>query len=268
MVPLPLLLAAPAASSPRYILMNMQYGHIPAFWPAFSAAAPGKPANNPALRVGVSTLMNLVNNDTNSGQPGVLGAVTSLLQQAEQTDVPVFLGIDGENWWANSGLANWWDPAAPGYDASNRHNVEWTAPDGATNDASVLKLSWRNWGDQIRVGPQQNLHSPRVMAAYRAALRTVSALAPRFVVVFAPLMVARRQVIPAIVRWYRGLPEERRYLLAGIKVGWEASIGWNACAPPPYPGPTLSHRGHPAQPPRHAALPTSAARRHRRHLFG
>ena len=36
------------------------------------------------------------------------------------------LGIDGENWWSASGLANWHDPASAGYDPANRHNVEWT----------------------------------------------------------------------------------------------------------------------------------------------
>ena len=42
-----------------------------------------------------------------------------------------------------------------------------------------------------------------------------------------------RTVIPVIVRWYDALPAGDKYLLAGIKVGWEASIGWNAYY---YPG--------------------------------
>lgn len=196
---------------PRYLLMNMQYHNIPKFKAAFEAAVEGPPAANPALAVGVSTLFNLVNNDTNSGGP-LLAGIEDLLSNAVATKVPVFLGIDGENWWANSGLVNWFDPKAPGFDPANRHNVEWTAADGATSDDSVLKISWRNWGRQIRVSPQQNFHSPKVMAAYKLALRTV---------------------IPVITKWYNSLPAEEKYLLAGIKVGWEASIGWNAYY---YPG--------------------------------
>ena len=51
---------------PRYLLMNMQYHNIPLFKSAFEAAGRGAPAANPALAVGISTLFNLVNNDTNS----------------------------------------------------------------------------------------------------------------------------------------------------------------------------------------------------------
>ena len=226
---------------PRYLLMNMQYHNIPLFKPAFEAAGRGAPAANPALAVGISTLFNLVNNDTNSGGP-LLQGIEELLANTTASKVPIFLGIDGENWWSNSGLVNWWDPEAPGYSAANRYNVEWTAPDGATNDSSVLKVSWRNWGSQIRISPQQNFHSPAVMAAYKRQLRSV---------------------IPTVVKWYNALPDGRsqattvslvlrssqaillnhaqnlllvtgdKYLLAGIKVGWEASIGWNAYY---YPG--------------------------------
>jgi hypothetical protein len=203
--------AAAEDAEPRYLLMNMQYGNIPYFKPALAAAAPGPPAANPALAVGISTLFNLVNNDTNTGGPLIPG-IEELLANVTRERTPIFLGIDGENWWSNSGLGNWWDPESPGYNPANRFNVEWTSPDGATDDSSVLKISWRNWGSQIRVSPQQNFHSPPVMAAYKQQLRTV---------------------IPVIVRWYDALPAGDKYLLAGIKVGWEASIGWNAYY---YPG--------------------------------
>ena len=159
-------------AEPRYLLMNMQYGNIPYFKPALAAAAPGPPAANPALAVGISTLFNLVNNDTNTGGP-LLPGIEELLANVTRERTPIFLGIDGENWWSNSGLANWWDPESPGYNPANRFNVEWTSPDGATDDSSVLKISWRNWGSQIRVSPQQNFHSPPVMAAYKQQLRTV-----------------------------------------------------------------------------------------------
>ena len=57
------------------------------------------------------------------------------------------------------------------------------------------------------MGPAQNVHAPAVMAALRSALA---------------------RVIPVIVNWYTSLKEEDRWLFAGVKVGWEAAIGWNA----------------------------------------
>lgn len=39
---------------------------------------------------------------------------------------------------------------------------------------------------------------------------------------------ALRRLVAPIVAWYRKLDPADRWLLAGIKVGWEASIGWNA----------------------------------------
>ena len=71
----------------------------------------------------------------------------------------------------------------------------------------MLRISWRNWGSQIRVIPQQNIHSAAVLASTRTALR---------------------RLVTPIVSWYRTLDPADRWLLAGVKVGWEASIGWNA----------------------------------------
>lgn len=119
------------------------------------------------------------------------------------TGIPVFLGIDGENWWDSSGLWNWFDTTAPGFDPANIENVEWT---GWTPDTAI-KISWRNWGRQIRVKPQQNIHAPKLMALYKQKLSSV---------------------IMILVSWYVELSSEQKILLAGIKVGWEASIGWNS----------------------------------------
>lgn len=70
-----------------------------------------------------------------------------------------------------------------------------------------MKISWRNWGSQLRVTPAQNIHAPKVLAATRAAM--------------AP-------VLQDIAAWLEALPQDKRYLFAGIKLGWEAAIGWNA----------------------------------------
>ena len=200
---------ATVGAQPQYVLVNTAARSTPEetikpVWDAFVSAAPGRPPTNPKLRFGVSTLISVLHGDAD---PQGLARIRGLLNVSQQLRVPVFLGIDGENWWEQSGLVNWWDTNGSGYAPSNRFNCEWSSPDGATNDASVLKISWRNWGSQIRVSPQQNIHSPAVMAATEIALT---------------------KVVRVIVEWYNQLPVPDRWLLAGIKVGWEACIGWNA----------------------------------------
>lgn len=125
------------------------------------------------------------------------------LSLSRQFDLPVIVQIDGEQWWENRpDLWNWWDEKKPGYDPANRHNVEWT---GWTPDSAV-KIGWRNWGQQIRVLPMPNLMSP----AYRKACHD-----------------EMKKLVPIVVDWWNSLPEEKKYLLAGIKVGWESAIGVN-----------------------------------------
>lgn len=125
------------------------------------------------------------------------------LSLSRQFDLPVIVQIDGEQWWAGRpDLWNWWDETGPGYDPDNRSNVEWT---GWTPDSAV-KIGWRNWGRQIRVLPMPNLMSP----AYRMACHA-----------------EMKKLVPLVMDWWNSLPEEKKYLLAGIKVGWESAIGVN-----------------------------------------
>lgn len=126
------------------------------------------------------------------------------LKVAEETDTPVLIQLDGENWWnARPDLWNWWDPDKPGYDPANRENVEWYgwSPDQA------LKIAWRNWGRQLRVLPPPNLMSPRFRAESHKQMKAL---------------------IPIVLDWWKALPEEKKELFVGIKVGWESSIGVNA----------------------------------------
>jgi predicted alpha-1,2-mannosidase len=125
------------------------------------------------------------------------------LTLSEKYDIPVLVQLDAEQWWRNRpDLWNWWDKDKPGYNPENRNNVEWTSwtPD------SAVKIGWRNWGSQIRVLPMPNLMSP----AYRAAARE-----------------GLRNLMPIVVQWYNQLPEDKRYLLIGMKLGWESAIGVN-----------------------------------------
>lgn len=123
---------------------------------------------------------------------------------AEKHNVPVVVQLDSEQWWGGRpDLWNWWDPQRPGYNPANRANVEWSgwSPDQA------LRLAWRNWGRQLRVLPPPNLLSP----AYRDACHQ-----------------AQARLVPVLLAWQQALPAERRWLLVGVKLGWESSIGVGA----------------------------------------
>lgn len=134
----------------------------------------------------------------------LLASLRNVLQLADQTDTPVLIQIDGEQWWrARPDLWNWWDPSRPGFDPANRENVEWS---GWTPE-QALKIAWRNWGKQLRVLPPPNLMSPR----YRQVCHEKMAM-----------------MIPVVLDWWKALPAAQKDLLVGIKVGWESSIGVNA----------------------------------------
>jgi hypothetical protein len=156
--------------------------------------------DNPRLRIGVSFIFSTMETPT----AYIVERVQTALRESEKTGVPVLIGLDGQNWWENRpDLWNWWDPKKPGYNPSNIFNVEWTG----WNPTNAIKVSWRNWGAVRRVAPAQNIASPNVLEAQLLALR---------------------QIVPVIAEWYRKLPENRKWLLGGVKLGWEASIGYNA----------------------------------------
>lgn len=125
------------------------------------------------------------------------------LALSREFDLPVIVQIDGEQWWAKRpDLWNWWDDTKPGYDPANRYNVEWAA----WNPDSAVKIGWRNWGRQLRVLPMPNLMSP----VYRKACHD-----------------QMKKLVPIVMDWWNELPAEKKYLLVGIKVGWESAIGVN-----------------------------------------
>jgi hypothetical protein len=123
---------------------------------------------------------------------------------SEKFDIPVIVQLDGEQWWgARPDLWNWWDPERPGYDTSNRQNVEWFG----WGPEFALKIAWRNWGKQLRVLPPPNFMSPR----YRTACHD-----------------EMRLLIPLVLQWWNRLPEKKKHLFIGIKLGWESAIGVNS----------------------------------------
>ncbi len=156
--------------------------------------------DNPRLRIGVSFVFNTLETPTNI----LAQSLRRLLAASEEAGVPVLVTLDGQNWWQHRpDLWNWWDPKRPGYNPSNVFNVEWTG----WSPAQAVKVCWRNWGTQLRVAPAPNLASSKVVAAHLEGLRALA---------------------PIIVAWQRQLPPARRWLFGGVKLGWEAGIGYNA----------------------------------------
>lgn len=170
--------------------------------------------DGPGRRLGLSFILSY----HNGPREQIDETARRLLDLAVKLDVPILLTLDGQNWWDfRPDLWNWWDADARGYDPANAHNVEWTGP----GPEHAVKVCWRNWGRQIRVRPAPNLASPRFRDSSRAELTRLATLVRDF---------------------KRRLPAEKRWLVPGVKVGWEASIGINAYH---YPGGNRVFEAHP-----------------------
>lgn len=127
----------------------------------------------------------------------------NFLEMAEDHSIPIVLEMEGINYWqARPDLWNWWMPDKPGYDIDNKKNVEWSS--WSADDA--VKVGWRNWGSQHRVLPMPNLSSPAYLEACETELK---------------------RLIPIVLDWWKELPEDKKYLLVGIQLGVEISIGAN-----------------------------------------
>ena len=152
------------------------------------------------LGLGIGAIFSYLNQPRDQCKDELLG----FLSLAERFEIPVVVQLDGEQWWeARPDLWNWWDPERPGYDPGNRQNVEWSG----WGPEHAMKIAWRNWGRQLRVLPPPNFMSPQYRNACHDEMRIL---------------------VPLILRWWKQLPEDRRYLLIGIKLGWESAIGVNS----------------------------------------
>lgn len=155
---------------------------------------------DPALRIGVAFFFSILEGNAET----LSRSLRALLKASEESGVPVLITLDGQQWWSGRPeLWNWWDPKKPGYKPDNVYNVEWTGWD----PASAVKICWRNWGSQIRVAPAPNIASPKFIEANLERLDIL---------------------VPIIAAWRRSLPEDKQYLLGGVKVGNEAGTGYNA----------------------------------------
>ena len=180
----------------HYVLVNVRASEVSAeTFEKIAALRTETVEGAPRLGVGVIFSYFRQSRDKN------LAHMRSLFELCQQYDQAVIVQLDGEQWWQRRPeLWNWWDASKPGFDPANAANVEWSG----WGPKHALKISWRNWGKQYRVQPPPNLMSPQ----YRAACH--KAMTP---------------LVEEVVRWQNHLPAEKRWLLVGVKVGWESAIG-------------------------------------------
>jgi len=182
----------------QYIVFNLSEGRAADSFAQIAREFTNQP--NSQVRIGVASIFSYLQHP----RERVAANLREFLRLAKQTETPIVVQLDGEQWWNNRpDLWNWWDTNRHGFSPANRANVEWTgwSPD------SAMMIAWRNWGRQLRVLPPPNLMSPRYREACHAEMRVL---------------------IPLVLDWWRALPANQKELLIGIKVGWESSIGVNA----------------------------------------
>ncbi|VGO13264.1 hypothetical protein PDESU_01820 [Pontiella desulfatans] len=149
------------------------------------------------ISVGVGCIFSYLHHDLDT----VEESLKRFLKASEKANVPVWIKLDGEQWWENRpDLWNWWDPTKPGYDPANVKNVErshWS-------EEYALKIAWRDWGRQIRILPPPNLMSPTYREACHGAMD---------------------RLVPIVADWYNRLPRQKKGLFVGLNVGWESGVG-------------------------------------------
>jgi hypothetical protein len=192
-----------AVAADQFIVLNLSEERRADAFAQINQEFGGQPMGK--VRVGIGGIFSYLHHPRDR----VVADLREFLRLARDTDTPVVVQLDGEQWWGHRpDLWNWWDTNQPGYSLANRANVEWTN----WSWDSAVKIAWRNWGRQIRVLPPPNLMSSRYREACHEEMRVL---------------------IPIALDWWRELPANQKELLIGIKVGWESSIGVNAWY---YPG--------------------------------
>jgi len=125
------------------------------------------------------------------------------LEAAKKYDCPILCNFDPITFWDGAPeLWNWFDPNVSGYKDSNRENVEWYN----WGSANAVKCGWLNWGAQCRLKPMANLFSPEYQAAVEQRLN---------------------RYLKIVKDWYDALPNNKKYLLVGVKVVGELALGVN-----------------------------------------
>jgi len=187
------------------------------------------PAGNQHRKLAWSTLQEYMNTpaDIPNPQSYYVIKVRRIAEIAEEENLPVFLPLNGFQWWDEQPeLYNWWDPDGThtpktffarqrtkdfqvrfikGYNPQNIFNVEWQS------FTTPMNLNWRNWGGGgFRLAPPPNLLSPAYQTAQEGRM---------FAIIDA--------LLPILDRWQS---KGRSELFAGITIGTEISL--NASATP------------------------------------
>lgn len=175
-----------------------------------------------------STLMEYMNfpMDTPGPQSVYVIKLHRILEIAEEENLPVFLPLNGFQWWDElPELYNWWDPDGThtsqaffarqhspdfrerfikGYNPENKWNVEWQ------DYETPMKLNWRNWGGGgFRLAPPPNILShSRSTHTYRQVLE-------------GRLTAILTELKTTLTRWQN---EGKEDLFAGISLGTEVSL--------------------------------------------
>ncbi len=171
-----------------------------------------------------STLMEYMNfpMDTPSDHSVYAIKMRRILELAEELDFPVYVPLNGYQWWDQlPELYNWWDADGTrtdpkffsrqknpeefkarfiaGYDPDNQENVEWQS------ERTPMKLGYRNWGGGgFRLAPPPNLLSQKFQKVQQDRLRVILA------------EITKKQA-----EWEK---EQKSYLFVGVSIGTEISL--------------------------------------------
>ena len=181
-----------------------------------------------------STLQEYMNTplDTPSESSVYAVKMKRILEVAEEVNLPVFLPLNGFQWWDElPELYNWWDPDGThtpavffdrqktadfkqrfisGYNPNNQWNVEWQS------FTQPMNLNWRNWGGGgFRLAPPPNL-----VEDYRAPISYREVQAERYKVL---LQVLAQK----LAEWEK---TGKSYLFAGLTIGTEVSLNASVTA--------------------------------------
>ncbi len=154
---------------------------------------------SPNIKIGFCIVLNTLESRIDT----LTQDLNNLLSASIQEDMPVQIVLEGIQWWEQRwDIWNWYDSTFGMLDTKNTSEVEWIGWD----PSFATKLSWTNWGAQFRRHPQANLAGKRMINE---------------------CLVSYDLLVPIILQWFHNLPADKKYLFAGIKVGWECGIGYN-----------------------------------------
>jgi len=174
---------------PERLIVNAGIDEIrnKVFGPGASLTKPD--TTNPNRRLGVEFYLPYL--ETNEQVEDFI--IDELTSASYSKDFPVMFKLEASlplSSKSRSDLWNFWDPNMSGYDPNNKFNVEWRN----WNPSSAVQECYITWADRF-YPPTLNLGSPTIIDAKKAEVT---------------------RIVGKIADWYKGLPEDKKYLLAGI----------------------------------------------------